>query len=273
MTSEELSKKEKTEQRRAKATARINAEKARARRRGRLIRISVVLAAVAVAAAVAALMITGKPVEIPSTGPVPAAGNVYGGVNTESAETTAKTVDVGAIPESDGEAPAGITVPGPEDPASVVVYLDANCVHCAEFEGAYGEVLKQKAEAGEITLETRAIAILDRNSPTNYSSRAANAMACVADAEPARYLDFTAALFARYSSGELPNQGLIDLAADQGVTGIDDCIKDGAFRPFVKFTTAAAAEHGITGTPTVFVNGKMWDLTGDLEDVLTEASA
>lgn len=274
MTEEELSKKDKTEQRRARAAARLNAEKARSRRRAMMFRTGIVLAVIAVLAAVAALMINNRPQEVASSGPVPSAANIYGGVNAAAPESGADaSVDAEKIPGAVDGKPAGITAPAETDPASVVLYVDPNCVHCAEFETMYGDSLKQKAEEGAISLETRTIAILDRNSPTNYSSRAANAMACVADAKPEKYLEFTGAVFANYPNGELANQGLVDLAEEHGVTGINDCVKDGKFRPFVKFTTEAATEHGITGTPTIFINGEMWDLQGDFDTVLNEAIA
>ena len=268
---EELSKKEKTEQRRAQAAARISAEKTRERRRRRMIQAGTFLAAVVITAGIAALAVGNRAEPISSSGPVPAAANVFGGVNTQAPLSEGLNVNAEVIPETVDGTPPGISATAEGEPASVVLYVDPNCVHCAEFEGYYGETLKQKAEEGAISLETRAIAILDRNSPTNYSSRAANAMACVADAAPEKYLEFTGAVFENFPSGELANQGLIDLAGEHGVDGISDCVKDGTFRPFVKFTTEAATEHGITGTPTIFINGHLWDLQGDFETVLNEA--
>lgn len=271
--SEGLSKKERTELRRAKAAARIGAEKARERRRRRMMQGGVVLAAVAVVAGIGALAVNNRSEPISPSGPVPAAANIFGGVNTKAPLAEGLSVDTADIPEAVDGTPPGISTPAEGEPASVVLYVDANCVHCAEFEDYYGEILKQKAEDGAISLETRAIAILDRNSPTNYSSRAANAMACVADAAPEKYLEFTGAVFENFPSGELANQGLIDLAGEHGVDGIGDCVKEGDFRPFVKFTTEAATEHGITGTPTVFINGEAWDMQGDFEAALNDAIA
>lgn len=272
MPEEDQSKKAKSQERRAKIAARVSAEKRKAKRRRALIGSGIILAVVAIAALVAAMMISNRPVEIPGTGPVPAAANVYGGINTAAEVKSGQNIDAAKIPAATDGIPAGIARPSEGEPASVVVYVDPNCVHCAEFESAYGPFLAEAVEAGTISLEMRNIAILDRNSPTNYSSRASNALACVADAEPAKYLDYSAAVFANYPNGELANQKLVDLAAEHGVDGIEDCVKDGKFRPFVKFTTEAATEHGITGTPTIFINGEMWDLKGDFEAIVTAAA-
>ena len=66
---------------------------------------------------------------------------------------------------------------------------------------------------------------------------------------------------------------LVSLA---GGLGADDatlaCIEDGRFIPFVAGTTQAAFARGVTGTPTVLVNGKpLQDSFGDpqLRSLLT----
>lgn len=272
MPEEDQSKKAKSQERRAKIAARASAEKRKAKRRRVLIGSGIVLAVVAIAALVAAMMISNRAVVIPGAGPVPASANVFGGINTAAAEKPGQNVDSAKIPAATNGIPAGIAAPAEGEPASVVIYVDPNCVHCAEFETLHGPFLEEAVTDGSISLEMRNIAILDRNSPTNYSSRASNALACVADAEPTKYLDYSAAIFANYPNGELANQKLVDLAAEHGVDGIDSCVKDGKFRPFVKFTTEAATEHGITGTPTIFINGEMWDLKGDFEAIITAAA-
>ena len=48
------------------------------------------------------------------------------------------------------------------------------------------------------------------------------------------------------------------LATDTGAKSIDKCVDDKTYRPYVKYTTQQAAAIGVTGTPTVFVEGKQW---------------
>ena len=47
------------------------------------------------------------------------------------------------------------------------------------------------------------------------------------------------------------------MASDMGVN-IGSCVDDKTYRPYVKFTTKEAAAIGVSGTPTVFVDGKQW---------------
>jgi protein-disulfide isomerase len=138
----------------------------------------------------------------------------------------------------------------------VVAYVDINCVHCADFEARYADQVRSWLDSGDITFEYRTVAYLDRNSRTEYSSRGANAAACVADAAPQSYFDFTQALFGHFEQGELDDAGLIALADRSGAGDISSCVEEGTFRPFVNYTTAAAQAASVGGTPTVYVNGE-----------------
>jgi len=212
------------------------------------------------------IALTMKPaVTITDVGPAPAGGNDAGGISLESPVTLATTpetvIDISslpAIPEEQGEPqPQGLSIG--EGKTHVLVYQDPNCPHCATFEETYGPTLKQWLEAGEITLEHRNVAFLDGNSPSNYSSRASNALACAADKAPASYLGYATAGYAHQPEGEMNNAKLTSLAGEHGATDVEECITDGDFRPFVKYSTLAAQVAQIPGTPSVFVNGAMWD--------------
>ena len=48
------------------------------------------------------------------------------------------------------------------------------------------------------------------------------------------------------------------MATDVGAKSIDACVDAKTYRPWVKYTTQQAAAIGVTGTPTVFVDGKQW---------------
>ncbi|MDM7990863.1 thioredoxin domain-containing protein [Arthrobacter sp. zg-Y877] len=249
-------------------------------RRNRLLAIwGVVVAVVAVIAIVAVIVVNNANSKIPSAGESPANANEYGGftlTSTTALQPTERfdfdTEDLPSPPEEaaeDAPVPPGITAGEKGQPVPIVEYVDINCVHCADFAATYDDQISQWLDAGEITYEYRTVAFLDRSSATNYSSRGANAAACVADESPESYWDFMKAIFAQHASGEVNNDGLVDMAASVGADteGMEDCIEDDTYRPFVKYADQLARVDGISGTPTAYVNGAEADLNTFVETV------
>lgn len=241
------------------------------KRKGLWVKIGVLVAVVAIIAIVAAIVMQQNRGQVADSGPVPNGGNTSGGItlvsSTEFASTasgqTVKLSDAGETPSTAGTpATRNMTKAEKGEAVPLIMYVDANCVHCADFEGQYANDLKTWLDAKDITLEYRNVAFLDRGSPTNYSSRGANAFACVANQAPASYLNFTNAVFAHHSEGEMTNAELAQMAKDNGAD-VTSCIEDGTYRPFVKFTTQAALADSIGGTPSVFLNGQEWNGSTD----------
>lgn len=145
------------------------------------------------------------------------------------------------------------------------VYLDFMCPFCNTFEQTYGDAIDEAVEAGTITYNVHPVTILDRLSQgTEFSTRAANAMYCVADAKPESALQFMRVMFdnqpAENSTG-LPDEQLISIAAGVGAGDITECVTDQTFSTFV--AAKGKLPDGATGTPTVVVNGEIITLTGD----------
>lgn len=172
-----------------------------------------------------------------------------------------------------------------EGAATVKVYLDFQCPGCQSFEVLNGEMLKKLAAEGSIVLEYEPVAILDRASGGNkYSTRSANLAACVADSDQGTLLpDLFVALFENQpqegTSGMEDDQMLsiaesagIDLDAeligsgDDAPTGtVRSCAEDVAFEKSVERTTQDALnDEGISGTPTVLIDGELYE--GDWSD-------
>ncbi len=153
-------------------------------------------------------------------------------------------------------------------PNRLVVYLDYQCPNCADFEATNNSQIEQWVTSGEVTLEIRPLSFLDKSSQNEYSSRAANAAACVANYEPDKFFAFNTAMFANQPSEGTagPSNSEIN-ALIQSVTGstsseLSSCVTGGTFSGWV----ADATKRGIgspnkfgltvTGTPGVFFNGQ-----------------
>jgi len=173
---------------------------------------------------------------------------------------------------ADVVAPAGATAAGAipigaaTAPVTVDVYLDYMCPFCGRFERANGAEIDRLVAEGTVRLNLHPLAFLDRASAgTRYSTRAANAVATVADAAPGTILAFTTALFAdqpEEGGPGLSDEQIATLARQAGVTGdVVDRFAARAFQPWIAASTETTMTQ-ITGTPTVKINGKLF--TGDL---------
>jgi protein-disulfide isomerase len=265
------SKAERTSEAREKARLIREAQLKKDKRNKLLIGWGIVVAVVAILAVVALVVTTTMRQNAPiaDQGPTPANGNVNGGItllaNADVAKLEPATVDAASVGEPPKTAPAEVVAPGAEaeagKPVKVVLYIDFICPVCKNFEAQYNEQLTSLRNEGKISVEYRALGFLDSRSSTNYSSRAANAAACVVNESPEKYAEFVDALFAKQpaeGSAGISDNDLKKMATDVGAKPIDSCVDDKTYRPFVKFTTKQAAAIGVTGTPTVFVDGQQW---------------
>lgn len=262
-SSHKPSKSQRSAQAREQARLLREAQERQEKRKGLLIRWGVVAAVVAILVVVGLIVTNTIRGQVPDAGPAPSGGNEYGGIvlssSTGMESFATGEVDLATLPSDPrpaGELPPGIAASGDGEPVQVVSYVDVNCVFCAEFESTHAEQIRTWLDAGEITMEHRNVAYLDRNSSTDYSSRGANALACVAEESPEAYFDYSTGLFANYENGELDDAGLASLASTVGAADISTCVSEGTFLPWVNFTTEAAELDGITGTPTIYVDGE-----------------
>ncbi|RFA07237.1 hypothetical protein B7R21_13510 [Subtercola boreus] len=178
----------------------------------------------------------------------------------------------------DGQQPT----PSATNAAGVIdirVYIDYLCPYCGQFESTNLAQIGKWIDSGAATYEVHPLALLDRSSQgTRYSSRSANAAACVANYSPNNFYDFSALLFSNQpqeSTPGLDDPTLQDLAKQAGVGSADQintCIKDEEFKGWVSDSTTRATTEPlpgstlakVTGTPTVLVDGQQYQ--GSLTD-------
>lgn len=278
------SKAERTATAREQARKLYEQQQAASKRKSLFLKLGIVVAVVVIIAVVATIIVQNNKGSFPDAGPAPAHGNQYGGYTLTSdglVETPAVTVDKNEIPEAatvDGQqVPAGITGHKDGEPVHVVVYADMSCPVCKQFEATYGADLNKMVDDGDITLEYRIATFLDRTSSTNYSSRAANAVACVADSKPEAFTDYLTALFEQQpeEGGEgLPNAKLADIAQQSGAGDISSCADGDKYRPWAQFVNTGFNKYEVGGTPAAYIDGHEWDIQSeDFKQVLDKAVA
>ncbi|KUP26689.1 DsbA family protein [Kocuria rhizophila] len=223
--------------------------------------------------------------KIPEAGPVPASANQYGGITVTKDGIPQNTSDVeerdlSTLPPAPEEPDTTKTPPGIVDadkaatngePVQLVVFQDYECVHCADFEKENAELLKKYVDAGKLDVEYRNLNFLDKATPDQYSSRAANAAYLVAEQVSAdQFLEYSEEVFTHQGTGGLSNQELAEIAGKHGASVTAEDIDENTYRPMVDVATRESVTNGVAGTPTMFVDGKRYE-EGAFEDMLKKA--
>lgn len=153
----------------------------------------------------------------------------------------------------------------------VVLYVDYRSPEAATFWKTNKAMLDEWTTGGHVTVEVHPVAMLDGTTPTaaatpaatagttpdsyegDYSLRAAGAMACVADADPAHASAVNDALLAAQptlDAAGLSTDELVALVEKAGATGVADCIQHGDFTDFVtQASTRARASLPFASVP------------------------
>jgi len=160
---------------------------------------------------------------------------------------------------------------------TVRIFIDPQCPVCGIFEETNKDLIDQYLNEGKIVVDYSVLSFLDEASTTAYSSRATNALACVADQSPDNFYGFLANLYSNQpeeGTSGLTNKVIYSLAQDAGVPATDDmatCITSKQYSAWVEESTNRALEGPIvdvnsgtvTGTPTVFLNGEKIEIAPD----------
>jgi len=255
-------KNERREAARAKARA-LREQQRRAERRNRwIIQGGLVMVCLAIVAIVAIVIVNSIRPAAPGPRNMATDGIKIG---QDLKAVTTPALSPGAAPSSTPTDQAEA-----DDPIAIRLYVDYQCPHCRDFETANADQLAAWLNSGAATVEIHPIAILNNASQgTQYSTRAANAAACVADRSPDSFWAFNQLLFANQpeeNTPGLPDSKLIALTEEADVanaSAIADCIRDGTFRSWVSDATSRAVQGPVPdsnvarviSTPTVIVNG------------------
>ncbi|MGN6272014.1 MAG: DsbA family protein [Protaetiibacter sp.] len=259
----------------ARAAAKERARELRAlhrkqeRRRRLIVQLSVLGGAIVVIGIVAVTLISMN--QSPARGPLNMASD---GIKIGSELKAVRTT---------GLLPSATPVPSETNPVDVVeirLYVDYLCGNCGTFDQKNSEQLRTWVNSGAATLEIHPIALLTTKSAgTQYSLRAANAAACVAEYSPDSFFDFHEALFRdqpEEGSEGLTDAELVERARTAGVSNIskfETCVEKRRFTSWVQQATVRALNgpipgadiDAITTAPTIIVNGKRFQYTKDFD--------
>ena len=167
----------------------------------------------------------------------------------------------------------GLTV-GPDDaPHTVVIYEDFLCPYCADLEKATRDDLAQLAADGKVQVEYRPFDLLGGGDTSSYSVRSAATFAIVLDQSgPEVAKKFHDLLYENQpaESGPFPDDdALVALAVQAGADEADvkAAIENGDGDDWVVAATKAANDAGVQGTPTILLDGKVFQDGRTMEEI------
>lgn len=159
----------------------------------------------------------------------------------------------------------GIPIGKASAPVTMDLWGDFQCPACDQFEKSTGATINKLVAQGKIREVFHPVAILDRESDTQYSTRSSAASACVAEYGGATaYEKFITLLYdnqpAEGAHG-LPNSQLISYGTQAGVNNAKfaDCVNNQTYAGWTAKVTTAFTKNGLSSTPTVLLNGSQLD--------------
>jgi protein-disulfide isomerase len=172
----------------------------------------------------------------------------------------------GTVTATNANATNGV-VYGKAAAATVDVYEDFQCPNCLNFETSARATLEPDVKANKAQVRYHTMAFLDSSSNGNrYSSRAANAALCASDVSVDAFVKFhdilfTAAVQPKENAHGRPDADFVKYAQQAGltadqVTTFTTCVNTEQHKALVEAITENASKRGVTGTPTVYVDGK-----------------
>ncbi|MER7771432.1 thioredoxin domain-containing protein [Kitasatospora sp. NPDC096140] len=156
-----------------------------------------------------------------------------------------------------------ITYGKADAPHTMEVYEDFRCPVCKHFEAANGETVKKLTEDGQIKVEFHLAAFLDKNLGGKGSRTALAAAGAALNEGVDKFKQFHDVLYANQPDERQDGFGdvnhLLDLAGQVPGLKTDAFVKavtDRTYAPWAAKVADAFNDSGVTGTPTVKVDGK-----------------
>ncbi|MER5352450.1 thioredoxin domain-containing protein [Kitasatospora sp. NPDC002551] len=217
-------------------------EKLAATRRRRIV--------VAVSAAVALALVGGTALAISAAGD---------NKSSSAAEPTELVVPA----NTSGTDGTVITYGKPDAAHTVQVFEDFRCPVCKTFEAANGDSLKKLADEGSVKVEYHLAAFLDKNLGGKGSRTALAAVGAAVNEGVDKFKAYHDVLYANQPDEREDGFGdvnhLLSLADQVPGLKTDAFVKavtDRTYAPWAKKVADAFNDSGVTGTPTVKVDGK-----------------
>lgn len=149
----------------------------------------------------------------------------------------------------------------PDAPVLVEVWEDFQCPACRTYSTDIEPLVIQNYVApGQVRYVFRHYPFIDDRAPTRESDQSANASMCASEQDKFwEYHDYLFANWNRENAGAFSDKRLVAFAEALGLDmgEFNACFKENRYKDLIDQDLAAGNQAGVTGTPSVFVNGKI----------------
>jgi len=155
--------------------------------------------------------------------------------------------------------------PGVSNVPVLDYWEDFQCPICKQMEDSSGDAVRALVASGSVVVNYHMLSFLDGKVHNDSSRRSANAFACsAASGTQGAYHDTVFAHQPAQEGGGYTDAQLLQFGQDVGITGdaftmFSGCVSGLTYGDYVTSVETAGAQQGITGTPTVFLNGTKLD--------------
>lgn len=157
--------------------------------------------------------------------------------------------------------PNGTALGDPNAPVKIEVWEDFQCPACQSYtEGIETLVIDNLVATGQAYYVFRQYPFLDDRAPTKESDQAANASMCAAAQD--EFWNYHAMIYANWNgenAGNLSDKRLVAFAEAVGLEmdEFNACFRENRYRADINKDQADGDAAGVTGTPSVIVNGQI----------------
>ncbi|MFD7258721.1 DsbA family protein [Streptomyces sp. NPDC059874] len=176
---------------------------------------------------------------------------------------------------TEGENGTTVVVGKADAKKTLELYEDSRCPACAGFEQAVGEQVKKDVDAGKYKLQYFGATFIDNAAKGEGSKNALSALGAALNVSPEAFLDYKAAL---YSKDLHPEETVDSFAKDDYLLKVADtvpalkdnaefkkAVEDGTYDRWALEMSKAFNKSGVTGTPTLKMDGKKIETPGTPE--------
>ncbi|MEU4272493.1 DsbA family protein [Streptomyces sp. NPDC026092] len=199
--------------------------------------------------------------------------------NKPSAWEAAKDAKVTAPKNTEGTDGTTVVVGKPTAKKTLEIYEDSRCPVCAQFEQQVGATVDKDVTDGKYKLKYVGATFIDNSDQGEGSKNALSALGAALDVSPEAFLKYKAAL---YSTEFHPEESKDEFAKDSYLLKVADSVpalkgnaefkknvESGTFDAWAMKMSAAFDKSGVTGTPTLKMDGKTLTAQGSQNPPLT----